>query len=52
MDGTFGYDPDPDFEGVDSFTYTATDPDGMSSLGTVTLMITDEPRIEAPTNGP
>ena len=51
-DGTFGYDPDPDFEGVDTFTYTATDPDGMSSLGTVTLMITDEPRIEAPTNGP
>ena len=39
LDGTFVYDPDQGFEGADAFTYTATDPGGMSSVGTVTLTI-------------
>ncbi len=30
-DGTFGYTPNLDYIGTDSFTYTVTDPDGLTS---------------------
>ena len=37
-DGTFTYTPDPDFFGLDSFTYTITDPAGaVSAPATVSL---------------
>jgi VCBS repeat-containing protein len=39
-DGGFFYDPAPDFEGVDSFTYRITDSDGDISGATVTINIT------------
>ncbi len=40
-DGTFTYVPAPDFNGTDSFTYTATDVDGGESLeATVTIHVT------------
>ena len=35
-DGSFTYVPNPDFNGVDSFTYTITDTDGTTSTATVT----------------
>ncbi|NRB03228.1 MAG: tandem-95 repeat protein, partial [Rhodobacteraceae bacterium] len=38
-DGTFSYVRDPDFEGVDSFTYVVEDPDGETGVGTVTVTI-------------
>ena len=47
LDGTFRYDPYPGFEGVDAFTYSATNPDGLSSVGTVTLRIGEEPPVGA-----
>lgn len=38
-DGTFFYKPDPDFSGLDSFRWRATDPAGASAIGTVTLQV-------------
>ena len=38
-DGSFDYTPNPDFSGVDSFTYTADDAIGSSELATVTLTV-------------
>ncbi|MCF6386576.1 Ig-like domain-containing protein [Mycobacterium sp. MBM] len=39
-DGTFTYTPDADFNGADSFTYTATDGTATSSVATVSITIT------------
>jgi large repetitive protein len=40
-DGTYTYSPDPDFNGSDSFTYTATDSlGGVSNTATVTITVT------------
>jgi Big-like domain-containing protein len=38
-DGTFHYQPAPDYNGSDSFTYRVSDPFGASSVGLVTLTI-------------
>jgi len=35
----FTYTPEPGFFGTDSFTYTATDPDGLSDTGTLTVTV-------------
>ncbi|MBI1375120.1 MAG: tandem-95 repeat protein, partial [Phycisphaera sp.] len=41
-DGTFDYTPNPDFNGGDSFTYTARDTQGgVSGVATVTITVTD-----------
>lgn len=37
--GSFVYDPDPDFEGADSFTYQASDGTLLSGVVTVDLMV-------------
>ena len=45
---TFDYTPDPDWFGTDTFTYTVSDPDGLKSTGTVSVVVSavwDEPRI-------
>jgi VCBS repeat-containing protein len=39
-DGSFTYVSAPGFQGVDSFTYTITDPEGESSTATVTVTVT------------
>jgi hypothetical protein len=39
-DGSFTFDPDPGFNGQDSFTYTANDAGGPSNLATVTIGVT------------
>ncbi len=39
-DGSFAYTPDPDFNGTDSFTYTASDGSIDSNLATVMLTVT------------
>jgi VCBS repeat-containing protein len=38
-DGSFDYTPNPDFSGVDSFTYRANDGSGLSNPATVTLTV-------------
>ena len=38
--GTFSYTPAPDFNGTDSFTYTASDGTAVSNLATVTIAVT------------
>jgi VCBS repeat-containing protein len=38
-DGSFIYVPNPDFNGVDSFTYTITDTDGTTSTATVEITV-------------
>jgi large repetitive protein len=38
-DGTFGYTPNPDFNGSDSFTYTITDGDGDIDTATATITV-------------
>ena len=38
-DGSFDYVPNPDSNGVDSFTYTITDTDGTTSTATVTITV-------------
>jgi Ca2+-binding RTX toxin-like protein len=38
-DGTLSYTPNPDFNGVDTITYTITDPDGNESTSTVTVTV-------------
>lgn len=40
QDGTFTYEPDPDYNGVDSFTYTVTDSQGATSTATVSIGVT------------
>jgi gliding motility-associated-like protein len=45
-DGTFTYTPDPDYNGPDSFEYTACDDNG--NCGTVTVTITVVPVNDAP----
>jgi VCBS repeat-containing protein len=45
-DGSFTYVPDPDFNGLDSFTYEATD--GGSSSNVATVTITVSPVNDAP----
>ncbi|UCE03716.1 MAG: tandem-95 repeat protein, partial [Candidatus Latescibacterota bacterium] len=42
-DGGFTYTPDPDFNGVDSFSYSASDGNGGSSVQTVTIDVTGTP---------
>ncbi len=49
-DGSFTYQPADNFFGVDSFSYTVTDFNGLSSTGTVTVNVTavnDEPTVSA-----
>ena len=38
-DGSFTYTPDPDFEGVDTFTYRASDGPGLSNIATVEITV-------------
>jgi uncharacterized repeat protein (TIGR01451 family) len=38
--GTVSYTPDPNFSGVDTFTYTIRDADGQQSTATVTVTVT------------
>ncbi|WP_415920388.1 Ig-like domain-containing protein [Tateyamaria sp. SN6-1] len=38
-DGTIEYTPDPDFNGTDTITYVATDPDGNETPGTITVTV-------------
>ncbi len=40
-DGSFSYSPAQGFNGVDSFTYSATDEGGASSQGSVTITVLD-----------
>ena len=42
-DGTFTYTPNQDFKGTDSFTYTITDPDGLSDTATANIGISNDP---------
>lgn len=41
-DGTFTYTPAPGYVGTDSFSYTITDQDGNTSVGTVNITITED----------
>jgi len=45
-DGTFEYTPSTDFYGVDWFTYSASDPGGLSSVGEATILV--NPANDAP----
>ena len=38
-DGSYIYNPDPDFKGVDTFTYSVTDPTGQVKTATETITI-------------
>ncbi|MEO0989287.1 MAG: Ig-like domain-containing protein, partial [Cyanobacteria bacterium J06639_14] len=38
-DGTVTYEPDPDFNGTDTFTYTVTTPGGVTETATVTVTV-------------
>jgi hypothetical protein len=38
-DGTLSYTPNPDFNGVDTITYTVSDPNGNESTSTVTVTV-------------
>ncbi len=40
IDGSFNYQPNPDFYGTDQFTYTVTDGDATSTTATVTITVT------------
>lgn len=51
-DGTFSYTPDVAFLGTDSFTYTITDQDGNTSVGTVTITTTEDPNTGIPLVAP
>jgi len=44
--GSFTYDPDPDFSGTDSFTYTVSDGNGGTDTATVTITV--NPLNDAP----
>ncbi|MFD0712992.1 Ig-like domain-containing protein [Paenibacillus sp. GCM10027626] len=49
-DGTWTYEPDPDFVGTDSFTVTVSDGKGGTATSTVTLTVTDPgPGNQSPT---
>jgi VCBS repeat-containing protein len=51
-DGTFEYQPDEDFNGTDSFTYTVSDGNGATDRATVTITvnsINDAPTLDANT---
>ncbi len=48
--GSFIYTPDSGYSGTDSFTYTVSDPGGLTSMATVTINIT--PTNIAPTTTP
>lgn len=39
QDGSFTYQPNPEFHGTDTFTYLASDPSGASNIATVSLTI-------------
>jgi len=39
LDGSFDYVPDPDFTGVDVFTYEVKDPDDLTDQATVTITV-------------
>lgn len=41
-DGTFTYTPAPGWVGTDSFSYTITDQDGNTAVGTVNITITED----------
>ena len=45
-DGTVTYTPDPDFHGIDSFTYTVSDGNGGTDTATVTVTV--DPVNDAP----
>ncbi len=51
-DGTFDYDPDPEWSGTDSFSYTVTDPGTLvSNQATVTIVVdpvNDAPNVTDP----
>ncbi|MPZ49637.1 MAG: tandem-95 repeat protein, partial [Dehalococcoidia bacterium] len=49
-DGTVTYTPAAGFVGLDAFSYTITDEDGLSSSATVTVLVT--PVMEPPPVGP
>jgi VCBS repeat-containing protein len=38
-DGSFTYTPNPDFRGEDAFTYQISDPEGATSITTVTINV-------------
>lgn len=42
-DGTVTYIPNPDFVGIDTFSYTASDPTSANSTATVTVTVSDTP---------
>jgi len=42
-DGTFAYTPDPDFSGIDTFTYTVSDGLGGTAVATATVEVTAVP---------
>ncbi|KRF20541.1 hypothetical protein ASG90_18315 [Nocardioides sp. Soil797] len=44
-DGSFSYAPALDFHGDDSFTYTVTDPDGLTAVGTVSITVASRPDV-------
>ncbi len=50
-DGTFTYDPNADFSGIDSFDYEIVDADGSSTTATVTIVVgdvNDPPSVSIP----
>ena len=54
-DGTVTYTPDPGFSGIDTFTYTATDPEGQTVTQTVRVTVTPagtDDVIGEPVKGP
>jgi VCBS repeat-containing protein len=44
-DGTFNYQPDEGFAGLDVFSYTTTDPAGQPSVAHVTINVTPTPQV-------
>jgi len=44
-DGTFAYTPDPDFSGIDTFTYVVSDGRGGSAIATATVEVTAVPDV-------
>lgn len=51
-DGNFGYLPDQDFDGTDSFVYTVTDDDGERSTAQVNITVLDAGVIWPQPNSP
>ena len=50
-DGSFTYNPNFNFVGIDTFTYEVTDSNGASSIGTVTIDIVGGPGAVANSSG-